>query len=158
MAPSPGDSLSRRERESQKPLQLCSLALWERGWGEGSKIRVSLYRGTLLAGAEAPAYFQSPRWGSNGLRPRGTIESSPVIYCRGINLPGLGLSLFYASWFPIICTTSDLVLDLLSKSRKTTCCHVPRHSLPSTMGMLNEGFISAARTWEKPFPSPQRRL
>ena len=58
---------------------------------------------------------------------------------------------------PITCTTSFLARGVVSKSRKTICCHVPSVSRPATNGTVSDGPTSAARMCALPLSSPQRR-
>src|SRR3989449_1913803 len=58
---------------------------------------------------------------------------------------------------PTTCTMTSRCLGLLSSSRKTTCCHVPRAAPPSTTGRVRLGPRNVARMWLWPFPSCHRR-
>src|SRR3989441_12380691 len=59
---------------------------------------------------------------------------------------------------PTICTMTSRCLGLLSSSRKTTCCQVPRAAPPSTIGRVRLGPRNVARMWLWPFPSCHRAL
>ncbi len=73
---------------------------------------------------------------------------------RAIAVPFCGPPVVFCLYSPVICTTISLFLDLLSKSARTTCCHVPSRSLPFSKGMVREGPVKEARTWLKPLASP----
>jgi len=60
--------------------------------------------------------------------------------------------------YPRTCTCTRRSRGRVSKSRSTTCCHVPRTRRPSTSGTETEGPTSAARTCACALSSALRRL
>jgi len=56
------------------------------------------------------------------------------------------------------CTVTVRCRGRSSKSISTTCCQVPSRSRPSTIGIVSDGPITAARRWAWEFVSWLRRL
>ncbi len=88
----------------------------------------------------SPLVGGSPR--SRAKRPRRGMGGGPRAE------PSLAYS-------PINCTTILRLRGRVSKSRRTTCCQVPRRGLPSENGTVREGPMRQARTWAAPLSHPQ---
>ena len=65
-------------------------------------------------------------------------------------------SFVFHSLSPMSWTMISRVRERLSKSIKMTCCQVPKHGWPFSIGIATDGPNSEARRWEKPLSSPQR--
>ncbi len=109
--------------------------------------------GTLLGpGHRTRKYSGSPA-GRRLCPERGATFSVRLSRPRAARPPGRRDAVQAATW-----TATVRSRGRVSKSSRTTCCQVPRASLPSTTGMATDGPTIAARAWAWPLVSALRRL